>query len=460
VSFRRAGLALAATSIAAACLTACGKARAGGDAGAAAIETGVPGDASPLAALREDLEQCRRAAEAEKTRAAERIAALETELQAASADRIRREREWLAYTQTISKLGEIAGAPPPFPTGDPAIARAAESSAATESSLAGAGGDPASGAGAGLAAAAALPPSAGSASVAAPAHSSPPAAERESAAVSSAEKRDREIFLTLRSLMMIEQVRGFDLLESGTLQRGATGPIVLRVLDDRGRPLGTLCADRLRLEASRAARSLTLVLEDGYERIGAVKTPFADVPHGSLPAPPGTGAAGAAEPADSAAPVARSARRILLPDVDPRAWIEALPELFKAEEKAPPPDDGRWDLGALRAALNDLLRLDAAGGFYRVQGITGVQGDTLRDVVIDGLDRDGRLERKLFADRVRIAPVDQGLMILLEGGAQMRGDEKTAFLDGRYRIFLPRADLEEWRKAGVPGLSPAPGKKP
>jgi hypothetical protein len=35
----------------------------------------------------------------------------------------------------------------------------------------------------------------------------------------------------------------------------------------------------------------------------------------------------------------------------------------------------------------------------------------------------------------------------------VRGEEKTAFLEGRQRIFLPRVDAEQWAAAGVPGLA-------
>jgi hypothetical protein len=50
----------------------------------------------------------------------------------------------------------------------------------------------------------------------------------------------------------------------------------------------------------------------------------------------------------------------------------------------------------------------------------------------------------------------QGLQILLEDGVQMRGDVKTPFLAGAFRIFLPRADAAAWQAAGVPGLSEPP----
>ena len=75
---------------------------------------------------------------------------------------------------------------------------------------------------------------------------------------------------------------------------------------------------------------------------------------------------------------------------------------------------------------------------------------------VDGLDPEGRIERKLFADRMEIRAMEQGVRIELSDGAQMRGDAKTPFLDGRYRIFLPRASVEAWRKAGIPGISDPP----
>jgi hypothetical protein len=436
---------------------------------ASAVPSDAPPRADSIESLRDELAQCRESAEAARASDAQRIRELEAELESATTDRVRREKQWLAYTQTVSKLGSIASAPPPFSTGDPALERAAQSSAAAAESMEGALGegfdraaDPAPRAAAtdpasSLAALAAASAAASTrSSLAASTAHRPEAAARaakDAPPPTEAEKRDHEIFISLRSLFMVEQVGGFDLLESGALRSGSTGPAVMRVLDERGHPLGTLYAERMRLQGSRAARTVTIVLEDGYERREREKTEFSAVPSASsVTSVPDAGA--------STPPRApRNVRRIVLPDVDPQAWIDALPELFSAEEREPPPDDGRWDLGALRAALNDLLHLDAAAGLYRLKGVAGVVGDTLRDVQIDALDSGGRLERKLFADRMRIAPADHGIVIQLEGGAQLRGDEKTPFLDNRYRIFLPSANLDEWRKAGIPGLSPAPSAK-
>jgi hypothetical protein len=44
-------------------------------------------------------------------------------------------------------------------------------------------------------------------------------------------------------------------------------------------------------------------------------------------------------------------------------------------------------------------------------------------------------------------------MLLLADGAPVRGARTAPFLEGRYPIFRPRADVARWRAAGVPGLA-------
>jgi hypothetical protein len=433
-----------------ACLAACDRAGARPEPTSDAVRSPAPAcaprdgdaiedDASALAHAREELARVREESAAEGARQSARIRALESELASATDERVEREKKWLEYAQGMTKLGAIAGAPPPPSAPDPVLERAVASSALTSVPQ--------------LSTSAALD----DAALATAAIKREAPAAKPDPLVSAVEKRDRDVFVALRSLFMVEQVGGFDLLESGTLHDGATGPVVLRVLDDRGHPLGAIYAERMRLEGSRAARTLTIVLEDGHERRGGARTPFAEVqPNTARAGSP----AGASEPTrDAPASGPRNARRIVLPDIDPEPWITALPELFAAEAKEPPPDDGLWNLEDVRAALNVLLRQDASGGYYRVQSLAGVQGDTLRDVQLDSLDRDGKLERKLFADRLRCLAEERGVMIQLESGAQLRGDEKTPFLDGRYRIFFPRADTAEWRRAGIPGFSPVPSAK-
>lgn len=328
-----------------------------------------------------------------------RIAELESELGDATAKRLAREEEWVRYTKALSQLSpaadqaEVKFQPMPDPQAAPAAAPAADAGSSSDDE------------------------------------------EARAKARENATRRDGEIAVSFKTLFDLDQVTGFEMLECGTLGDGAVGPVVLRALDDGGRPVATLSARRLRLEGSRAARTVTLVLEDGYERRAGEKIPFEG---------PATeeGRGGV--------------RRVELPDIDPAPWIEALPELFRLEDKAPLADDGQWDLGTVRAALNLLLREDVSGGWWRLASFAGVQAGVLRDVQLDGLDAQGRLERKLFADRMQISAQERGVKIELQDGAQLRGDSKTPFLDGRYRIFLPRASVEAWKKAGIPGIAEAP----
>lgn len=247
-------------------------------------------------------------------------------------------------------------------------------------------------------------------------------------------RRAGEIARSLRALLAIEGLRGIDLLEVGQLDERWIGPVVFRLVDERGRLAGSLCAERLRLEGSRAARTVTLVLERGYEMRDGVRRPFA----------PGPGEAAAEG----------GVRRIEIVDSNPKDWIEAVPELFGPAAVEPAHDDGRWSLVYVEGALNRLLRADAEHGYWRFKHVGGVVDRVLRDVQLEHLNADGKLERRLFADSLRIELQDRGVALLLEDGAQVRGDEKTPFLDGRFRIYLPRAVRADWDAAEVPLFGP------
>jgi hypothetical protein len=248
--------------------------------------------------------------------------------------------------------------------------------------------------------------------------------------------RSVQIAAALRTLFTLEQIRGLDLLECGTLEGNAIGPVVFRMLDGQGRLAGSLYANHLRMEASRMAHTLTLVLEDGYETRAGAKLPFE---------------------VDTARTPATSTRRIVLEAVDPTSWANEFHELFGERGLDLSGDDGLWDLAVLRQRLNDLLKSQSAGGTYRLRALGGVQDACLLEVHLERLDPKGAVERRLFADRMRIARAQGGVEITLEDGVQIRGeDERAPFLDGRYRILLPAADGEAWMRAGVPGLSPPP----
>ncbi len=250
------------------------------------------------------------------------------------------------------------------------------------------------------------------------------------------EARSRAIARAIATLFTLEQVRGMDLLECGTLDGNAIGPVVFRLLDGQGRLCGGLYANHLRMEASRAARTLTLVLEDGYETRAGEKLPFeATAPEEKRP----------------------NARRLVLGPVDPSAWADDFHELFGEHGLDLSGDDGLWDLALVKQRLNEQLKLQTAGGTYRLRELGGVQDSTLIGVHLERADESGKLERRFFADRMRLTRSGTGVELVLENGAQVRGDdERVPFLDGRYRILLPLADSEAWTRAGLPGLSPPP----
>jgi hypothetical protein len=265
----------------------------------------------------------------------------------------------------------------------------------------------------------------------------PPAEEEPSPAPDPQDQalraREAELASELRALLVTERLDALQLLELGRLGEGHVGPVVLRTLDERGRPVGTLVAERLRLEGSRAGRSLTLVLEEGYEREGTRRFPFEGTP-------PGAERGGV--------------RRLLLPQTRPEPWMRSCPELFDPEALSPVEDDGTWRLALVQRALNGLLEGDTELGYHRVVALGGVTDGELRAVELEQLDRHGRLVKRLLADRLRIAPAERGVELELRDGVQVRGERKDDFLLGRYRIFLPGARVEDWRAAGLPGLVP------
>ena len=263
--------------------------------------------------------------------------------------------------------------------------------------------------------------------------------------------RGAGIAAALRTLLQAEGVRGFDLLEVGLPHehegRGWTGPVVARLVDERGRMVGMLKAARLRLEVSRASRSVTLVMEEGYESRGGVRRPF----EGGVVAP---------EAPRGAYDVRGGVQRIFVGSVDPEPWIEELPELVDPTLLSGAADDGLWNLDDVRVQLVRLLHEAAQRGDprWRLVGLAGVQGNDLRDVQVAELDPvTGRAGRRVFADSARIRLREGGgVELTFEGGTVRRGTRVSPFLGGRYRIVLPRADAEAWRSASLPGLSAPP----
>ncbi len=260
-------------------------------------------------------------------------------------------------------------------------------------------------------------------------------------ALDPAQVRAEEMRATLQGLLEADGVHNYQLLTLGRLEDGHAGPVVVRLVDARGRPSGLMAAERLRLEASRAGYTVTILLEEGYEEHGGVSLPF-------------DGATGVATRGRKPR---GGVRRVTLPGVNPAPWIEALPELFGVEAQGGPPDDGLWDLIAVRQEFNRLLAADPSVGRWRLAGLGGLVAGVLRDVQLVELDGAGRPLRRLFADALSLEKGgDGGLRIELTDGVQMVGGERTPFLEGRFRLILPRAEPKAWEAAGLPGLVPRP----
>jgi hypothetical protein len=208
--------------------------------------------------------------------------------------------------------------------------------------------------------------------------------------------------------------------------------VVVRLLDDRLRPAGTLVAERLRLECSRTGWGVTLVFEEGCEKTGGRSVPFGP------PMIEGSDRGGV--------------RRIHLAGVDPAPWIAAFPELLGSQDASRPGDDGLWDLLRVRQEVNRLLAADPRTGSWRLVALGGVLGTSLQAVHVVELDAEGGIVRRLFADRMRIRREASHVVLELSEGVQDRGGKRAPFLDGRYRIFLTGSDASQWEAARIPGL--------
>jgi hypothetical protein len=262
------------------------------------------------------------------------------------------------------------------------------------------------------------------------------------AAPSSDVSRGRELVPAFNALLRLEGVRSFDLLELGPVPRAldpeapaGAGPAVLRRFDSEGRLVGHLVAKRLSLSGSRAAHTLSLILEDGHSASAGRREAF---PGGRLVLP--------------------------LRRVDPGPFVAACGELF-SEAPREVPDDGRYPKAWLEYSLNRLLAADGPGARFRLVRFEGVAEEQLRGVELAEIDGDGRELRHLFADRMAIRIAGERVSLLLEQGASVRAGETMPFLEGRLWIHLPRADLDAWRASGLPGtaapaaLDPAPAER-
>ncbi len=362
--------------------------------GMPAQETSIPpAEAAPATDCESQLERERQAHAAtreELKRMHENTAKLEAELARLEEERVVRETEWLVYTRAISGLSDSV-----IPASVDFKSDLEEEQQAVD--------------------------------------------QKRTAERIALESRSHEVFVALRSLFVAEGIEGYDFLEAGLVGDGYTGPIVLRMMDQLRRPVGSLSAARLRLEGSEAGHTLTLIFEEGYERRGGMKLPFKG---GTLQ------------------DLSGAVRRIVLPSVDPGPWMEALPELFAKQAEPVELNDGKWNLRDVKTRLNELLREDVAAGHYRLRSVGGIRDNVFQTVHLVQWDVENRIVRRFFADQLRLEVLERGIQLTLESGAQIRGEEKLPFLDGRFRIYLPGVRMDAWCDGRLPGLraEPAPAK--
>ena len=358
----------------------------GGPAGQEPVEAkdGEPHTPQPI-----ELEGRLEVLEAREQELLLQLSAARAELVKAEEARLAREREWLAWTQAVSKLGpEAKVVVPDFEV---------ELDEEELETL------------------------------------SPDAAPLEEPRDEARLARSEEIERSLRTLLRLEWVDGLALLEAGLLSdEGWIGPCVFRLINADGRAIGSVSAERLYLEGSVTGRTLTIVLEEGYERRSGDLLPFEGAAEGERRG---------------------GERRIVLVRTDPRPWMDATPELFREQAPAPSLGGDPKSQEELRRDVNRLLSEDAAGGRWRLDSYEGLGDSGLSGVELVDLDADGKVRRHLFADQMRVERRESGVVLVLNDGVQMKGGRKTPFLEGRYRIFLPQALHPAWEAAGV--LAPA-----
>jgi len=350
-----------------------------------ALDPQEGGEDPIVVALRAELAHATKAWAAREAQLVTEVEALRAELQQVEEARLEREREWLVWTRTMSKLApEGVVDLPDFEV---------ELSAEELETL----------------------------SVEASPLEQPRDEERLA--------RSEEIERSLRTLLRLEWVDGLMLLEAGLLSdEGWTGPCVFRLIGANERAVGSVSAERLHLEGSVTGRTLTLVLQEGYERRAGDLLPFDGTEEGKRRG---------------------GERRIVLVRTDPRPWMEAMPELFQEREPAPTLGTTGFTREELRRGVNRLLAEDAAGGRWRLEAFEGLGVSGLLEVDLVDLDEEGRARRHLFADHLRVERRESGVVLVLTDGVQMRGSRKTPFLDGRFRIFLPRALHVGWEEVGL-----------
>ena len=137
--------------------------------------------------------------------------------------------------------------------------------------------------------------------------------------------------------------------------------------------------------------------------------------------------------------------RLEFAGIDTSLWLAHFPELAASTGSDP------GFAAKVREQLDELLSTPSPGGYFRIPVMESVTGTTLRLVQVNRYDNGGRLVRTLAADslEVRLHPGGD-VELLFRDGAILEGGLERPFYEDRFRVYLPRQDLDKWRRGDIP----------
>jgi len=186
---------------------------------------------------------------------------------------------------------------------------------------------------------------------------------------------------------------------------------------------GALRAARVEFDLHRMTHTLVVRFRDGYRTRDGVRRPFA-----------------------------KEGVRMEFSGINVDAWLEHFPELAANREKvALPGSSPAGGLAGARQALDELLSQRRTYGYYRLGSLGGMKDGRFQLVQINWFDGSGQLLKTWEADSMEILLQPPGSVeLLLRKGAILEGGVRHPFYQDRFRLILPRQDLDQWRASGLP----------
>jgi len=145
------------------------------------------------------------------------------------------------------------------------------------------------------------------------------------------------------------------------------------------------------------------------------------------------------------APLPEEGLRLEFERMDSNLWLQHFPELASHVEVDPA------HTKSVREALDALLEIPGPAGYYRIPVLEEALDSEMRYVQVSRYATGGRLLRTLEADALEIRLHPGGdVELLFRNGAILEGGLRRPFYEDRFRIYLPRQDLNAWRESGIP----------